>query len=48
MTPNLLELVEYSFSNDSNKLKTIKVHDLGERQINLLESLSLGILEGFK
>ena len=48
MTPDLLELVEYSFSNDSNKLKIIKVHDLGERQINLLESLSLGILEEFK
>ena len=48
MNPDLLELVEYSFSDASNKLRTIKIHYLDEWEISLLESLLSGILEGFK
>ena len=39
MNTDLLELVEYAFSDASNKLKTIKLHDLESQEISFLENL---------
>lgn len=48
MNSDLLELVEYSFADISNKLRTIKLHDLYEHEIIFLETLLSVKLAGFK
>ena len=48
MNTDLLELVEYAFSDASNKLKTIKLHDLGSQEMSFLENLLSGKFIGFK
>ena len=48
MNTDLLELVEYTFSDASNKLKTIKLHDLESQEILFLENLLLEKFAGFK
>ena len=48
MNTDLLELVKYAFSDVSNKLKTIKLHDLESQEISFLENLLSGKFAGYK
>jgi hypothetical protein len=45
---DLLDLIEYSFSDETNKLKTIKLCDLEKDKITLLEKLLSLTLSEFK
>ncbi|MDZ7896792.1 MAG: hypothetical protein U5N85_02030 [Arcicella sp.] len=48
MISDLSDLIEYAFSDETNKLKTIKLYDLEKDEIRFLEKLLLITLSDFK
>jgi hypothetical protein len=48
MESDLLDLIEYTFSDETNKLKTIRIYDLEKDEITFLEKLLSLTLSGFK